>query len=181
MALFDTGVEKQRKENLKVLEEKRVAFAERLNKMGFQSDQSLYSQMDGGFCGVVISKDQFLYITGPGPGDTADFSVKAYPALSMQIEDVLIPSEGMGGILGMGKRGGIGYNVTLIFPDGESGEFGFVSGRNYYFEHDHGKDPLFDTRKRRGNANFVWEFSAIESSKVNEIITRWTNILEETR
>ncbi len=177
MALFDNTQEKQRKQNLMELENKRLAFARRLQEMGVQSDRAIYAQAGGGFHGIAISGAQICYITGPAPGEDADFTVQVYPRVAINTEEILIPSEGMGGILGFGKRGGIGYKLNFVFPDGSVGDLEIISGLNCIFEHDKGGDPLFDAKRRRGDANFVWEFRPVDQSRVKQVVGKWLQSL----
>ncbi|MDO4548758.1 MAG: hypothetical protein Q4D04_11705 [Clostridia bacterium] len=173
MPLFDNSAEKQRKQNLKELEDKRVAFADMLKQKGYVSEKSIYGQTGGGFHGIALSNGSYLYIEGPSPGEDADFLVREYPSVRATVEEVFIQSEGMGGLLGFGKKGGVGFKLLLIFPDGESGDIEIVAGQNCAFENERGIDPLFSTKRRRGDANFVWEFRPVEQSSIIPMKERW--------
>ncbi|MEA4899818.1 hypothetical protein ACH6CV_08580 [Bacillota bacterium Meth-B3] len=177
MGWFDSPEERQRKDNLRLLEDKRVAFAKRLREMGLKSDRALYCQVGGGFHGIALCGNQFVYITGPAPGEDADFTASVHSGVSIQTEQVTVPSEGMGGILGFGKRGAQGYRLHLHFPDGTDGELELLSGMNCVYEHDKGTDLLFDAGRRRGDANFVWNFRPIEPRAVKALLQRWLTAL----
>lgn len=48
MPLFDNNAEKQRKDNLKKLEDRRILFAEKLEKMNFKPERMLFCSCDNG-------------------------------------------------------------------------------------------------------------------------------------
>ena len=173
MAFFDNASEKLRKQNLKTLEDKRIAFAKRVNGMNLTPDFMLYSQNGGGFTGMGMSGKKYIYITGPAPAEEADFSIMAYDHVDIQTREILIESEGMGGMFGFGKKGGVGYVITLSFPDGMTGELSVVSNQNCILEAARGKDSLFDEKRRHGNSNFVWEFRPLEDKRINAIVERF--------
>ena len=50
------------------------------------------------------------------------------------VEDVLIKSEGLGGILGFGKKGGVGFKLVVTPEEGEPLEMELVSGLGTYLE-----------------------------------------------
>ncbi|MEG1812924.1 MAG: hypothetical protein RR337_06470 [Clostridia bacterium] len=177
MGLFDSADEKRRKENLRILEDKRMAFAQKAKAAGLVSEKALYGQTGGGFHGIVVSGGQYTYVTGPAPGEDADFTMAKYPSVKVALEDVHIASEGMGGMLGFGKKGGLGFKLLLTFPDGSEGVIDVIAGQNCVYENERGVDPLFDIKRRRGGSNFVWEFRPIEQSSVNPIKVRWLRLL----
>lgn len=181
MGLFDNEAEKQRKQALRELEDKRLAFARRLNEMGLHSDKALYGQAGGGFHGVVLSGGEILYLTGPAPGEGGDYTLARHPHVSVRSEEVFIKSEGMGGVLGFGKKGGLGFRLLLTFPDGTQGDVEIVSGQNCMLEKDKGMDPLFDLKRRKGLSNVVWDFRPIEPKTVEPLRLKWLALLGDLR
>lgn len=173
MGLFDSADEKKRKESLEALENKRLAFVSEMKALGIKSEAALYGQTGGGFHGVIKSGDQIVYVTGPGPQEENAFAYAVHPGASVRVEEIVIPSDGLGGILGFGKKGGAGYRLALTFPDGTTGDIEIVAGQNCYFEQNNGVDPLFDEKRRRANANFVWDFKPVDKSLLNPILDRW--------
>ena len=84
MGIFDNMSEKQRKESLALLEDKRVAFAKKLAGMGLAPGRALYVQCGGGFHGVVLSSCGILYLTGPGPMEQEDdFTVSVHRGVEL--------------------------------------------------------------------------------------------------
>ena len=72
MGLFSNNeAEILRKRNLKELEDKRVRFAEMLAADGFQPEECLLVQREGGFAAVARQAGELYLLTGPGPGADA--------------------------------------------------------------------------------------------------------------
>ena len=173
MALFDNEAEKLRKKNLEKLEDKRVAFAKKLSAMNLTCEKALYAQTGGGFRGLALCGDKILYLTGPGPSDEVDFTVDVHPSVDARVERILIKGEGAGGFLGFGKKGGSGFRLYLTFPNDNTGEIEIVSSQNCFLEIEKGADPLFDLKRRRNNANFVWDFKTVDRGDLDAVLRRW--------
>lgn len=177
MGLFDNEAERQRKQSLRELEDKRLAFAQRLQEMGLRSDKSLYGQVEGGFHGVALSGEEILYITGPGPGSAEDYTVARHPSAVVRSEEIFIKSEGLGGVLGFGKKGGLGFRLVLTFPDGTQGDVEIVAGQNCVLAREKGADPVFSVKRRRGLSNVVWDFRPIEAKTAQALRLKWLELL----
>ena len=120
MGLFSNKEEEvRRKRNLKELEDKRVRFAERLAAEGFRPEHCLFVQRDGGFVAVARHGGALYFLTGPAPGAEEDFTLRRVGRARAYAEDVLIKSEGLGGILGFGKKGGYGFRLIVTPEEGE--------------------------------------------------------------
>ena len=77
MGLFGNKEEEaRRKRNLKELEDKRVRFAEMLAAEGFQPEECLLVQREGGFAAVARQAGELYLLTGPGPGAEEDFTFR---------------------------------------------------------------------------------------------------------
>jgi hypothetical protein len=75
MGLFDSAEEQARKANLKKLEDRRVAFAQRLARQGFAPEKMLFAQNDnGGFTALCRTGGKYWLVISPGFG-TDDPSV----------------------------------------------------------------------------------------------------------
>ena len=93
---------------------------------------------------------------------------------------MLIKSEGLGGILGFGKKGGVGFKMVIVPEEGEPLEMELVSGLGTYLEvrpDKRGKNALLGVKRRRGNANFVWDFMPIEREAIDALQKRWMEII----
>jgi hypothetical protein len=169
--------EKERKANLKELEDKRIAFAEAHRDL--KMDSALLVQFGGGFKGVGIGPGGIYLLTGPGPGDDEDFILERFDRCKARLKDEKIASEGAAGILGFGKKGGLGYTLSIELPD-KGFELTFVSGYNFLLEVTPAKkNPLFDTKRRPGNANIVWDMRSISYADCQTTFAWWQKALNE--
>ena len=177
MGLFSSEAERTRKQNLKELEDKRLRFAAQFSKAGYRPLRTLYAQYEGGFTAISQLKDGFLLLTGPAPGSQADFTMECFDSLSARVEDVRIKSEGLGGLLGFGKKGGHGFRLIVQKPTGEEFMVELTSGLGTYLEVVGDRDPLFKEKRRRGDANFVWDFRPVERDVLDNLKQAWLTIL----
>ena len=173
MGIFDNAEELERKEKLRKLEDKRLAFAQELEKQGFAPEKMLFAQSDtGGFVAFCRDKGQYALVTAPGPNyvDAEDFRLVRMEALNVRSEDVHVKSEGMGGIFGFGKKAQIGVEYVITLPDGEEVRMPFVGGRNGWMERIAKKNPLLSTKRRRHNDNLSWEMAPLDSSNMTRVL-----------
>ncbi|MBQ6374647.1 MAG: hypothetical protein IJJ45_09220 [Clostridia bacterium] len=171
MGFFSGPDEVARKANLKVMEDKRLAFAQAMQARGFAPERMLMSQReDGGLMAVCRFGGKCCLIVGPGFGKEGDFELEEFDRFDVRIQQVSVKAEGMGGIFGFGKRGqhGIEYHITR--HDGSEAVMPFVFGRNTWAEFTLPKNPLLKTRRRRGDANVVWDLKPIESNQIQRIL-----------
>ena len=180
MGLFSNEAEVQRKQNLKELEDKRVRFAQRLAQEGFAPECCLFTQKEGGFVAVAKRGDEVFLLTGPAPGAQEDFTFRRARNPRVRVEEIFIKSEGLGGILGFGKKGGVGFRLIVTPEDGEALEMELISGLGSYLEFapgTRGKNALLNPKRRRGNANFVWDFRPVEREAIEGLKKRWLELL----
>lgn len=171
MGFFSDPAEAARKENLKKLEDKRMAFAAKLEKEGFAPEKMLFTQMgNGGFAAVAKFKGQFCLIVGPGFGTDEDFIIEKYDAPEIRSEEFFVKAEGMAGIFGMGKKGQSGIEYIITRNDGSEIRLPFVSGLNGCMECKLAKNPLLDTKRRRGDANIVWDMRPLDRHTLTRIL-----------
>ena len=168
--------EAARKRNLKELEDKRVRFAEALAQRGFQPEHCLFVQRDGRLCRRGAPGRRAVFAHRARPRAEEDFTFRAAGRARAYTEDVFIKSEGLGGILGFGKKGGVGFKLVVVPEEGEPLEMELISGLGTYLEirpEKKVKNALLGVKRRRGNANFVWDFMPIEREAVNDLQSRW--------
>ena len=171
MGLFSDPEELERKEKLKVLEDKRLAFAQRLDREGFKPERMLFAQMsNGGFSAIAKFNGKQWLIVSPGLGEDADFRLEVSERFPVRTEEVLVKSEGMGGMLGFGKKGEHGTEYVVTLSDGSEVRVPFVYGRSAWAEFQLKKNPLLDVRRRRKDANIVWEFRPIDNAELRRIL-----------
>ena len=169
--------EKMRKSNLKELEDKRIAFAEAHQDL--KMDSALLVQFGGGLRGVGIGPNGIYLLTGPGPGEEGDFTLERYDHCVARLRDEKIASEGAAGILGFGKKGGLGFTLIIEVPE-KTYEITFVSGYNFLLEVTPAKkNPLMDTKRRPGNANIVWDMRSIPYTDSQTTFAWWHKALNE--
>ena len=171
MGLFDSAEEQARKAGLKKLEDKRLAFAQQLARQGFAPEKMLFAQNDnGGFTALCRFAGKYWLIISPGFGTDDDFILESYDALDWRVEEVLVKSEGMGGIFGFGKKAEIGREYIIARQDGSEAHMPFVCGRSSWLECAANKNPLLKTQRRRGDANLVWDLQPIDRSMVDRVL-----------
>ena len=82
MPLFDNNAEKQRKENLRILEDRRVLFAEKLEKKNFKPERMLFCSCENGsFTALARIDKKYAIIVGPTFGTDDDFIIDIQDAL----------------------------------------------------------------------------------------------------
>ena len=171
MGLFSDPNEQARKENLRKLEDKRLALAERLDRQGFKPETMLFAQSDnGGFVATCRHGGKQWLIVGPGFGTEEEFLVVDSDHFDVRKEEVLVKSEGMGGIMGFGKKGEHGAEYVITLPDGREVKMPFVFGRNGWAEFPLKKNPLLSTKRRRKDANIVWDLTPIDNTHIQRIM-----------
>lgn len=167
MGIFNGPEEEARKANLKKLEDKRVAFAQRLAREGFAPERMLFAQTEnGGFVALCREGGKQCLIVSPGFGTDEEYVFERHDALEYTRQKVDVKPEGMGGIFGFGKKGETGVEYVITRLDGSQVRMPFVSGRNSWLEVALAKNPLLKTQRRRGDANLVWDFKILDNSTV---------------
>jgi len=174
MAFLDKDSEKLRKERLKNLEDKRLAFAEKLAKQGFAPEKMLFcSNETGSFVALARVDAKYAIVVSPAFGDdSGDFTLHLLDRIDCRREEQFIKSEGMGGMFGFGKKGAVGYELIFTLPDGSEVLMPIMAGRNSYLEAPLKKNPLLSLKRRRGDANLMWDFAPIERSHLDKIENR---------
>lgn len=170
MPLFNSDAERQRKENLKTLEDRRLRFAEQLDKQGICPERMFFcSREDGSFAALARHEGRFVLIDSPKFGTDADFSIDIQDAPKYEYEEVFIQGSGLNGAFGFGEKGAKGFNLSVVNSDGLSVVVPVVSGRNSWLEAAYRKNPLLKLKRRRGDANVMWDFAPIEPGHVKKI------------
>lgn len=171
MGIFNSAEDNERRANLKKLEDKRVAFAQRLAREGFAPERMLFSQTDrGGFVAICREGGRFCLILSPSFGGDEDYVFERYDAPVYSKARVHVKPEGMGGLFGFGKKGEEGAEFIITRADGSEARMPFVAGRNFWLETTLAKNPLLKTQRRRGDANLVWDFKPLDMSTVAHAI-----------
>ena len=171
MGLFDNAAELARKESLKKLEDKRLSFAQDLERQGFSPEKMIFAMTEnGGFVSLSRDKGQYVLIIGPAFGSDEDFRLFRLDALEARKQDVHVASEGMGGIFGFGKKAQVGVEYVITLPGGEEVKMPFVGGRSSWMERDRRRNPLLSTKRRRGDANLCWDMMPLDRTGVDRAL-----------
>ena len=171
MSLFSSDSEKQRRENLKRMEDGRLRLAEDLDRQGLRPERMLLcSREDGSFVAMARHGGKFLLIESPRFGQEEDFTVDIQDAVpAYEREEVFEKGEGLNGAFGFGKKGCSGFNLHIITSGGLRACVPVVSSRNSWLEVPHRKNPLLSRKRRRGNANVAWDLAPILRNDVEKI------------
>ena len=170
MPMFDSDAEKLRKENLKSMEDRRLRFAEMLQQKGFKPERMLFCSTEGGqFVALARYNGKPAVIVSPIFGQEGDFLLDCHDPLQWEKEDVYEKGTGMNGIFGIGTKGARGFIVHLQLSNGEVAKLHVVAGRTSFLETDLKHNPLLKTKRRRGDANIIWDLSPIDVKHLDKI------------
>ena len=176
MPLFDSDAEKLRKENLKILEDKRLRFAEALQQKGFKPEKMLFCSTEGGqFVALARHEGKPAVVVSPIFGQEGNFLLECPDELQWEKEDVFEKGSGLNGAFGFGKKGAKGFILHIHLSDGSVADLYVVAGRTSYLETDYKRNPLLKTKRRRGDANIIWDLSPIEAGHLDKIEERLMN------
>ena len=176
MPLFDSSAEKLRKENLKSLEDRRLHFAEELQQRGFKPEKMLFCSTEGGqFVALARFDGKIAVVVSPIFGQEGDFLLECPDELQWEREDVFEKGSGLNGAFGFGKKGAKGFILHIHLSDGSVADLYVVAGRTSYLETDYKRNPLLKTKRRRGDANIIWDLAPIEAGHLDKIEDRLMN------
>lgn len=178
MGLFSDPAEMERKEKLKALEDKRLAFAEKLAKAHFLPQKMFFVQTaNGGFIALSQFNNQRHLIIAPGFGTDEDFVWEQYDHFDVRKDEVFVASEGLAGAFGLGKKGEAGTEYVITRRDGSEITLPIVCGRNSCMECPLSKNPLLSLKRRRGNANIVWDMRPVEKRYLKGVLQQTDDYL----
>lgn len=170
MPLFDRDAEKLRKDNLKNLEDRRVRFAEMLEEKGFRPERMFFcSSEEGRFVALARHNQQYAVIISPKFGEDGDFIFDLQDSLNYSREEVYEKGSGLNGAFGFGKKGAKGFTLRFSLSDGSEAVLPVVAGRTSWLEAPLKKNPLLKTKRRRGDANIIWDLMPIDPNQLSKI------------
>lgn len=176
MPLFDNYAEKQRKDNLKKLEDRRILFAEKLEKMNFRPERMLFCSCDNGsFTALARHNGKYAVVVSPAFGADDDFIIDIQDSLTYDREDVFEKGTGLNGAFGFGVKAAKGFNLHISLSDGSTAKLSIISGRTSWLECPLKKNPLLKTKRRRGDANVIWDLMPIDHGMLTKIEDALTN------
>ena len=74
----------------------------------------------------------------------------------------------------------MGFRLVITPESGEALEMELISGLGTFLEIKPGartKNALLSSKRRRGNANFVWDFMPLDRDMIEPLRTRWLAII----
>ena len=170
MPLFDSSAEKLRKENLKSLEDRRLRFAEDLQQKGFKPEKMLFCSTEGGqFVALARHNGKAAVVVSPVFGEEGEFVLECHDNLKCEKEDVFEKGSGLNGAFGFGKKGAKGFVLHIELSDGSVAHLHVVAGRTSFLETDYKHNPLLKTKRRRGDANIIWDLAPIDAGHLDKI------------
>lgn len=168
MGFFSGMEEDARRRKLTDMENKRLAFAGEMARVGFAPERMLLLSTErGNLLGICRDGGALCLIVGPELGTEDDFVLHRLEKPRVRQEEVFEPATGLGGALGFGTKGAFGFVCTICADEGEFAlpvvahrGGALVCGK---------KNPLLSVKRRRGDANVVWDIPPIERRRLGEI------------
>lgn len=168
MGFFSGPEEAARRRKLTDMENKRLAFAGEMARVGFAPERMLLLSTErGNLLGICRDGGALCLIVGPELGSEDDFVLWRLERSRVRREEVIEPATGLGGALGFGTKGAFGFVCTICADEGEFAlpvvahrGGALVCGK---------KNPLLSIKRRRGDANVVWDIPPIERRRLHEI------------
>lgn len=173
MPIFDVEGEAKRKQNLKELEDKRLRFAQEMEAKGFRPEMMMFcSTEDGMFVGIARWNDGAMLVIGPRFGTDEDFRYEFHDHVAFEKEEIFEKGTGLNGMFGFGRKGASGYIYHIALKDGTDAPMHVVHGRTSWMECDYKHNGLLKTKRRRGDANFIWDFMPFERKQTLKVVER---------
>lgn len=176
MGLFNDPGEAQRKQRLKSLEDARLAFAQQMQREGFAPEQMILTSTErGGLIGLSREGDSLCLAIGPDFGAEGSFTLERCPLSGVRREEFFEAPEGMGGFLGIGKKGAKGFYL-IVDRGGVELSVPFIINRNSAAAFALKRNPLLSLKRRRGDANVVWDLQPLDKNQLAKV-ERALNVL----
>lgn len=165
MGLFSSSAEDARKANLKALEDARLAFLPQIQDAGtlLLTLTERGSVRAVGFVGGAPHA-----IIAPEFGSVDAYLLIPLSGCRYRKEPFFEASTGLGGALGIGKRGGVGFTLMLETPDGEWA-LPFIVRKSACLLCEPKRNPMLVPKRRKGDSNPAWELKPIEKRDLNRI------------
>ena len=120
MGFFSGPEEDARRRKLTDMENKRLAFAGEMARVGFVPERMLLLSTErGNLLGICRDGGALCLIVGPELGAEDDFVLWRLERSRVRREEVIEPATGLGGALGFGTKGAFGFVCTICADEGE--------------------------------------------------------------
>ena len=169
-----------RKQALKALEDKRLAFANELTQAGFRPETACFSTLPmGGFGGAALCGGRLFLLRGPGPyEEEGAFAWEAPASVTYTTEPVDVPSEGMGGLAGFGKAARRGEELTIRADSGSEWHIRIVSNESCLLVCPRMKCRLTSVKRRHGDSNFATDFRPVDDKDFRVTLPELKKLLD---
>ena len=127
------------------------------------------------FVGVARWQDGVALVIGPRFGSDEDFRYEFHDHIDFEKEEIYEKGTGLNGMFGFGRKGASGYVYHITLHDGTVAPLCAVHGRTSWLECDYKRNGLLKTKRRRGDANFIWDFIPFEREQSRKAIERIDN------
>ena len=171
MPLFDRDAENLRKQNLKIMEDKRLHFAAEMEKIGFMPERMLFcSSETGSFVALARWNGKIAIVTSPTFGQEGEFALELHDKLRYEKEEIFEKGTGLNGAFGFGTKGAKGFKLHISMHDGSVATLDVVAGRTSWMECCKArKNPLLSMKRRRSDANLLWDMMPIEPGQLSKL------------
>ena len=182
MGLFDNPEERERKEKLRILEDKRMAFLEEATRAGFHPEAMLLAAGEKSeLIGLARQDGAYWLVIAPAFGAEGAYRLIKRDALAWDMEKHYVAPEGMGGVMGFGKKGELGIRLVIHLDD-EDVVLPLIAGRNSALMCQRARsNPLLDPKRRRGDANVVWDLPPIDKRAMERLKGELEELLADER
>lgn len=169
MGLFNDPGEAERKRRLKMMEDARLAFAQQMRQAGFAPEQMILTSTErGGLIGLSREGGELCLVIGPDFGAPEPFTLERCPLSGVRREAFFEAPEGLGGLLGLGKKGTKGFYL-VVDRGGIELSVPFIINRNSAAAFSYKRNPLLNPKRRRGDANVVWDLQPLDSKQLSKV------------
>lgn len=169
MGLFNDPGEAERRQRLKILEDARLAFAQRMLQEGFAPEQMILTSTErGGLIGLSREGSELCLVIGPDFGTPGTFTLEKCSPADVRREEFFEAPEGLAGLLGIGKKGAKGFYL-VVDRGGIELSVPFIINRNSAAAFSYKRNPLLSPKRRRGDANVVWDLQPLDKKQLSRV------------
>jgi len=167
---------------VKVAEDERIEMWDRRDRLvaelcavGLLPERTLYIRReDGSVCAVGKRKDSASALSIEWRGETAGFTTVNRPRLTISPYEQ--KSEGFGGILGIGEKGGVGWMLQLLDEETVVWETSLLPGMTAIADMLYSEDRFLNG-KRKKRIIPLWQLRPESEGTCGQILSVWERLL----
>ena len=159
-----------------------MRFAEMLAQRGFEPERCLMVQKEGGFAAVALQGGELFLLTGPAPRRGRGLYFPPRRPRPRLCGGYIHQVEGLGGILALARRAAWASNWSWCPRRATLWRWRWSPAWAHIWRsarEKRRKNALLSVKRRRGNANVVWDFAPIEREALEGLQKRWLEIINE--